>query len=198
MGRPGDGEERPVIDFPMGCRLGSGRGRNDRLNQAKRRSGGLLGRIVFRLQLAESTVAYLATIDFIIASAVNLSKTNCRDASWKASAVLQILMISQILSVANTTAGQISYGTEKHRSVAKWSSIEAFLNLSLSILLAKSIGIYGVAWGTSIAATIIQLSFWPRFVRRELGVPHQDIPMGRLGKDRRMLDSVCHHMCRRR
>lgn len=91
--------------------------------------------------------------------------------SREAGTVLQILMISQILWVANTTAGQISYGIEKHRSVAKWSSIEAFLNLTLSILLAKSIGIYGVAWGTSIAATLIQLSFWPRFVRRELGVP---------------------------
>ena len=45
------------------------------------------------------------------------------------------------------------------------------MNLTLSILLAKSIGIYGVAWGTSIAAVGIQLSFWPRFVRRELGVP---------------------------
>jgi len=91
--------------------------------------------------------------------------------SVEAGTVLQILMISQTVWVANTTAGQISFGIEKHKSVAKWSIIEASVNLTLSILLAKSIGIYGVAWGTSIAAVVIQLSFWPRFVRRELGVP---------------------------
>jgi hypothetical protein len=31
--------------------------------------------------------------------------------------------------------------------------------------------LYGVAWGTSIATTIIHLIFWPRFVQRELHVP---------------------------
>lgn len=91
--------------------------------------------------------------------------------STEAGTVLQILMISQFLWVANATAGQIAYGIERHKSVAKWSIIEASLNFSLSILLAKTIGMYGVAWGTSVAAIIIQLLFWPRFVRKELGVP---------------------------
>jgi O-antigen/teichoic acid export membrane protein len=91
--------------------------------------------------------------------------------SEEAGTVLQILMISQFFGVANTTAGQIAFGIEKHKSVAKWAVAEATLNLSLSILLAKTIGLYGVAWGTSIATTIIHLLFWPRFVRSELGVP---------------------------
>jgi peptidoglycan biosynthesis protein MviN/MurJ (putative lipid II flippase) len=80
-------------------------------------------------------------------------------------------MISQFFGVANTTAGQISFGIEKHKSVANWAIIEATLNLSLSILLAKTIGLYGVAWGTSIATTVIHLIFWPRFVNKQLGVP---------------------------
>lgn len=91
--------------------------------------------------------------------------------SNEAGTVLQILMISQFFGVANTTAGQIAFGIEKHKSVANWAIAEATLNLSLSILLAKTIGLYGVAWGTSIATTIIHLLFWPRFVRSELGVP---------------------------
>jgi O-antigen/teichoic acid export membrane protein len=91
--------------------------------------------------------------------------------SEQAGTVLQILMISQFFGVANTTAGQIAFGIEKHKSVARWAIAEAALNLSLSILLAKTIGLYGVAWGTSIATTIIHLVFWPRFVRSELGVP---------------------------
>jgi O-antigen/teichoic acid export membrane protein len=88
-----------------------------------------------------------------------------------AGTVLQILMISQFFGVANTTAGQIAFGIGKHKSVANWAIVEAALNLSLSIVLARTIGLYGVAWGTSIATTIIHLMFWPRFVRRELGVP---------------------------
>ena len=88
-----------------------------------------------------------------------------------AGTVLQILMISQFFGVANTTAGQIAFGIEKHKSMANWAIIEAALNLSLSIVLARRIGLYGVAWGTSIATTVIHLIFWPRFVRRELHVP---------------------------
>lgn len=90
--------------------------------------------------------------------------------SHEAGTVLQILMISQFFGVANTTAGQIAFGIEKHKSVAKWAIVEAALNLSLSIMLAKMVGLYGVAWGTSIATTVIHLLFWPRFVRKELGV----------------------------
>jgi O-antigen/teichoic acid export membrane protein len=91
--------------------------------------------------------------------------------SHVAGTVLQILMISQFFGVANTTAGQIAFGIGKHKSMANWAIIEAALNLSLSMLLARRIGLYGVAWGTSIATTIIHLIFWPRFVRRELHVP---------------------------
>jgi O-antigen/teichoic acid export membrane protein len=85
--------------------------------------------------------------------------------------VLQILLISQFFTIANSTGGQIAFGTGKHKSVAKWAAIEAVLNLSLSIVLIKTIGLYGVAWGTSIAMVVSHLIFWPRYVRRELGVP---------------------------
>jgi O-antigen/teichoic acid export membrane protein len=85
--------------------------------------------------------------------------------------VLQILLISQFFTIANSTGGQIAYGVDKHKSVAKWSAIEAAFNLSLSLVLVKTIGLYGVAWGTSISMAIIHLIFWPRFVKRELGIP---------------------------
>jgi O-antigen/teichoic acid export membrane protein len=85
--------------------------------------------------------------------------------------VLQILLISQFFTIANSTAGQIAYGVDKHKSVATWAAIEAMLNLGLSIVLVKTTGLYGVAWGTSISQALIHLIFWPRFVRRELGVP---------------------------
>ena len=85
--------------------------------------------------------------------------------------ILQILLISQFFTIANSTAGQIAYGVDKHKSVASWAAIEAALNLGLSLILVKTIGIYGVAWGTSVSQAIIHLIFWPRFVQKELGVP---------------------------
>jgi O-antigen/teichoic acid export membrane protein len=88
-----------------------------------------------------------------------------------AGTVLQILIISQFFGVANGTAGSIMMAIDKHKPVAKWAVIEAVLNLGLTLILVKTVGIYGVAWGTSIALTFVHLFFWPRYVRKVLGVP---------------------------
>ncbi len=85
--------------------------------------------------------------------------------------VLQILLIGQFFTVANVTAGNIMFAIGKHKAVAKCAVLEATLNLSLSLILAKTIGIYGVAWGTSITMLIIHPVFWPVYVRKVLEVP---------------------------
>lgn len=85
--------------------------------------------------------------------------------------VLQILLIGQFFGVANGAAGSIMTAIDKHKPVAKWATVEAVLNFSLSVVLVKTIGIYGVAWGTSIAMAFIHLAFWPRYVRKVLDVP---------------------------
>jgi O-antigen/teichoic acid export membrane protein len=85
--------------------------------------------------------------------------------------VLQILIISQFFGTADSTAGSIMMAIDKHKPLAQWMVVEAVLNLSLSIVLIKTIGIYGVAWGTSIAIAFVHLSFWPRYVRKVLGIP---------------------------
>jgi O-antigen/teichoic acid export membrane protein len=88
-----------------------------------------------------------------------------------AGTVLQILMISQFFGIADGTAGSIMMAIDKHKPVAKWAVIEAVLNLCLSIILVKITGVYGVAWGTSIAMAFVHLYFWPRYVRDILDVP---------------------------
>jgi O-antigen/teichoic acid export membrane protein len=60
---------------------------------------------------------------------------------------------------------------EKHKTVAKWALIEAGGNLFLSIVLVKTIGIYGVAWGTSLVTAVVHLVFWPRYVHKVLDIP---------------------------
>ena len=88
--------------------------------------------------------------------------------SWT---VIQILMISQFFSVANCTAASIMMAIDKHKPLAWWVVFEAAANLGLSLVLVKTVGIYGVAWGTAIAITIVHLLFWPRYVRKVLDVP---------------------------
>lgn len=85
--------------------------------------------------------------------------------------VIQILLISQFFTVANLTAGAIMFATNQHRPVAKWASIEAAFNLALSLVLVRTVGVYGVAWGTALSMAVVHLVFWPRHVQRTLAVP---------------------------
>jgi O-antigen/teichoic acid export membrane protein len=85
--------------------------------------------------------------------------------------VLQILLIAQVFSIANFTAGNIVYGLAKHRAFAFSVLGESIANLGLSIFLVKQIGINGVAWGTVIPSVAVQLLFWPRYICRLLDIP---------------------------
>jgi O-antigen/teichoic acid export membrane protein len=86
--------------------------------------------------------------------------------------VVRILMISMFFAIADGTAGSIMMAMDKHKPVARWAICEAALNLSLSIVLVKvkTIGIYGVAWGTAISMTLTHLLFYPRYIHQVLGV----------------------------
>lgn len=85
--------------------------------------------------------------------------------------ILQILLITLFFMTANNTASNIMFGTGNQKAVAKWSTIEAVLNLTVSLILVKTIGIYGVAWGTSLTMSFVHLIFWPRYVHKIMGVP---------------------------
>ena len=82
--------------------------------------------------------------------------------------LLQILLLNQVLTIANLTSSGIVYGMAKHRPLAAWALFEAVTNLLLSVILVKRMGVYGVAWGTAIAGVICNLVFWPRYVSRLL------------------------------
>jgi O-antigen/teichoic acid export membrane protein len=87
-----------------------------------------------------------------------------RDYAAVSGAILQILLLNYVLTTANVTGCNIAYGLAKHRPIMAWALIEAAVNLTLSILLARRIGVYGVAWGTAIAGVICNLLFWPRYI----------------------------------
>jgi O-antigen/teichoic acid export membrane protein len=80
--------------------------------------------------------------------------------------VMQILLLSLVFSSATTTAGGIVYGMGQHKRIAFWGIGEAAANLILSVILVRRIGVYGVAWGTTIPSVIIEIVLWPVFISR--------------------------------
>jgi len=85
--------------------------------------------------------------------------------------VMQILLLSVVFSSANTTSGGILYGLEKHKRMAIWGIIESVANLGLSIFLVRRMGIYGVAWGTTIPSVIMEALLWPSYICGLLQMP---------------------------
>ena len=78
--------------------------------------------------------------------------------------VLQILLVSLIVSSGSAACGGIVYGMEKHRPVALWAIAEGITNLALSIFLVRRIGIYGVAVGTTVPSIVVELVLWPPYI----------------------------------
>jgi O-antigen/teichoic acid export membrane protein len=85
--------------------------------------------------------------------------------------VMQILLLSVLFSTANTTSNGIVWGMEKHKRVALWAMCEAMANLTLSIILVRKIGIYGVALGTAIPSILIELILWPSYICKLVMMP---------------------------
>jgi O-antigen/teichoic acid export membrane protein len=91
--------------------------------------------------------------------------------------VLAILATALLFSLPNTPATSIAFGIEKHKTIAKWAIAEAIANLTLSIVLAGKIGIYGVAIGTLAPSLAVNLLLWPRYVSQLVGIPYREVFM---------------------
>ena len=93
--------------------------------------------------------------------------------SQQSGTVLTILATALLFSLSNSTATAIAWGVEKHKRVAMWAVPEAIANLTLSVILARKIGIYEVAIGTLIPSLIVHLVLWPRYVSRLVDVTYR-------------------------
>jgi len=89
--------------------------------------------------------------------------------------VLAILAIALVFSLQNTPATSIAFGIEKHKTIAMWAIGEAIANLTLSIVLARKIGIYGVAIGTLVPSLAVNLLLWPRYVCHLVGIHYREV-----------------------
>jgi O-antigen/teichoic acid export membrane protein len=89
--------------------------------------------------------------------------------------VLIILCTALLFSFANRTAQAIAFGVEKHKMGAIWAIGEGAANLTLSIILARRYGIYGVAIGTMVPSLLVHLILWPGYISRLVGLSYSEV-----------------------
>lgn len=85
-------------------------------------------------------------------------------------AVMIVLAIPLLFAPLQATCNQVLYGMSKHRVYSYIAISEAVVNLVLSIVLARRIGLLGVAWGSLIPALIAEGILLPIFTARTVGV----------------------------
>jgi O-antigen/teichoic acid export membrane protein len=95
--------------------------------------------------------------------------------SHRSGVVLTILSIALFFASANRTATSIAFGMGKHRAQAMWAIGEGVANLTLSVILARPFGIYGVALGTMVPNLFAQLVFWPGYVSQLVGLSRYEV-----------------------
>jgi O-antigen/teichoic acid export membrane protein len=88
--------------------------------------------------------------------------------------VLWILSLGLIFFAADQVATSIMLGLNKHRLVVLVVCAEAVCNVTLSMALVRSMGIFGVAWGTTLPSLAVSLLFWPWYMNRALGISIRD------------------------
>jgi O-antigen/teichoic acid export membrane protein len=85
---------------------------------------------------------------------------------------LVVLSIGYLVASLNGAANQVLLALNRYRLVSLLSLGEAITNVVLSIVLAKWIGIVGVALGTTIPLTVMAFGFYIPFACRLIGLPY--------------------------
>jgi O-antigen/teichoic acid export membrane protein len=93
--------------------------------------------------------------------------------SFEASySTLVVLSIGYLIASLNGASVQVILALDRYRVISLLSLGEAITNLVLSIVLARRIGIVGVALGTTIPLTVMAIACYMPFACRLIGLPY--------------------------
>jgi O-antigen/teichoic acid export membrane protein len=95
--------------------------------------------------------------------------------SQSSGTVLIILSSAFLFVFANRTAQAIAFGVEKHKMGAIWAIGEGVVNLTLSIILGRRYGIYGVAIGTMVPSLVVNIILWPGYISKLVGLSYSEV-----------------------
>ena len=87
------------------------------------------------------------------------------------SQVLTILCVPTLLSLPQSTASALLFGVSRHKGVVTISLASALLNLVLSLLWARPLGLAGVALGTAVPLALLGGGATVIYACRALGLP---------------------------
>jgi O-antigen/teichoic acid export membrane protein len=87
-----------------------------------------------------------------------------------AAQVAAVLALGYTLALPHASGTQLLFGLSRHRSYAALNLAEGVLNLTLSALLARRLGLVGVALGTALATIAMKCLVQPVLVCRAAGV----------------------------
>lgn len=100
---------------------------------------------------------------------------------FSSSAAVARLLISAAMCSAYMAVGYTFLkSTGQHQAIARWSLVEALVNLGLSVILVRKWGVTGVAAGTAIPAVLFNFGFVLPHACRRLGVPVSRLLRGSL------------------
>ena len=85
---------------------------------------------------------------------------------------LVVLSIGNLFAALNGAANQVMLVLNRYRLVSLLSLGEAITNVVLSVVLAKRVGIVGVALGTTIPLTLMTFCFYIPFACRLIDLPY--------------------------
>jgi len=85
--------------------------------------------------------------------------------------ILILLMWAMAVYVIQLPAQAVLKGMSLHRRLAMFMAIEAAMNLVISIVLARQLGVIGVALGTLIPRLLMNGLFLPAYIMRVLAIP---------------------------
>jgi O-antigen/teichoic acid export membrane protein len=83
--------------------------------------------------------------------------------------ILRILTLLMFFIAGTHLAGSVTLGIGKHKPLVLVRGLEGLCNLGLSILWVRTMGIAGVAWGTTIPG-IAFCFFWPWYMHKILDI----------------------------
>lgn len=116
------------------------------------------------------TLVLPAALGFQLAGPELLSVWVGPDFGNAAGSVLRILAIAFIPVIVNGPGFHMGIGMGLNRPIALYSMGEGILHLAISYVLAKRVGVVGVAVGTLVPAFIAQGLLVPALVRSHLGI----------------------------
>ncbi len=95
---------------------------------------------------------------------------------------LFLLIIGTTVDLAQAPSVGFLYGIARHKFYAYCNSVEALLNLSLSLLLVSQYKMLGIALGYAIPMIVMRLLVQPFYVCKCLKMPYKDYYYSVLGK----------------